>query len=128
MPLLDIVLTLLDVSSPTVHLSHPTLAEAHTIWTFTSAVWNGALSVSQYVENAAYLLTVPLNKDGGMTQWVLVDRTLSPDQRTILASCETIWKRAFVSGLDGNVEGGVVHGVVSVFCDPSYRGRGMRVG
>lgn len=48
-------------------------------------------------------------------------------QRRILASCETIRRRAFVGGGgngDGGVREGVVHGVASVFCKEEYRGRG----
>lgn len=107
-----------------IHLSHPTSLESLAIWKLTSNVWNGALTAEQYIEEAAYLLTVPLNRDGGMTQWVLVDRTLPPDQRPVLASCETIRKRCYVQSSDGTVREGICHGVASVFCHPGYRERG----
>lgn len=62
-----------------------------------------------------------------MTQWILVDRTLSPDHRPVLASCETFRKRCLVSGGNAagkNVSEGITHGVASVYCPPDYRERG----
>ncbi|KAE8442760.1 hypothetical protein EG329_002848 [Mollisiaceae sp. DMI_Dod_QoI] len=77
------------------------------------------------MEESAYLLTVPLAKDGGMTMWILVERDAVPDQRAILASCETYRKRALVSSSStGETEDVIVHGIASVFCDPKYRGKG----
>jgi GNAT superfamily N-acetyltransferase len=76
------------------------------------------------MEESAYLLTVPLAKNDGMTLWVLVEKYSILDQRAILASCESFRKRALVSTSDGTVEDGVVHSIASVFCDPKYRGKG----
>ncbi|KAM5448558.1 hypothetical protein MaudCBS49596_005353 [Microsporum audouinii] len=69
-------------------------------------------------------MTVPLAKDGGMTQWVLIDKALPENQRTILASCETFRKSSLTQGLDGTVKDTITHGVSSLYCEPKYRGRG----
>ena len=110
--------------SPDLHLSHPTPRECLTIWNLTSLAWIDALTLPQYLEESAYLTTVPLAKDGGMSLWILVDKTMPPDQRPILCSCETFRKRSLVSNRDGSVTEGIIHGVASVFCDPLYRRRG----
>ncbi|KAK2763219.1 hypothetical protein FQN54_009855 [Arachnomyces sp. PD_36] len=113
-----------DALSPTLQLDHPTDAENLAIWKLTSDAWKDALPVDIYLEESAYLMTVPLAKDGGMTQWVLVDETSPPLQRPVLASCETFRKRSWISDKDGNVTETITHGVASVYCDPRYRGRG----
>lgn len=59
-----------------------------------------------------------------MTTWILVDKTLPPNQRLIFCSCESFRKRCLTSNERGNVEEGLVHGVASVFCPSEYRGRG----
>ena len=113
-----------DAQSPDLHLSHPTALECQTVWKLSSLAWTDALSLPQYLEESAYLTTVPLAKDGAMTNWILTDRSLPPDQRPILCSCETFRKRAFISGRDGNLTEKIVYGVASVFCDPILRLRG----
>lgn len=70
------------------------------------------------------MTSVPLAKDGGITRWVLVDKNLPPDQRSILCSCESFRKRSLVGDIGGNVTELVIHGIASVFCDPAYRHRG----
>ncbi|OJD18687.1 hypothetical protein AJ78_01302 [Emergomyces pasteurianus Ep9510] len=121
-PIRDLVLP--DALSPSLHLDHPTDAENTAIWRLTSGEWKDALPVDIYLEESLYLMTVPLAKDGGMTQWVLVDENLPLDQRPLLASCETFRKRSWVSDKHGNVSHHITHGVASVYCDPRYRGRG----
>ena len=59
-----------------------------------------------------------------MTNWILTDKNLPPDQRPILCSCETFRKRAFISARDGILSEKTIHGVASVFCDPVLRLRG----
>ncbi|KAL4980892.1 hypothetical protein BDW66DRAFT_853 [Aspergillus desertorum] len=92
-------------TSPSLTLTHPTPAETQQIWDQTSALWTDALTVPQYLEEYAYLLTVPLARDHGITQWILVDNvnhetgtegdsTQRESKRTVLASCETFRKRA----------------------------------
>lgn len=123
------IMTSLDTNltsdSPELELAHPKPAECQAIWLLISVPWRDALSLSQFLEESAYLLTVPLAKDGGMTLWILVLKNSIPDQRAILASCETYRKQALVSeDGGGDVEDVVVHGIASVFCDPKFRGKG----
>ncbi len=113
-----------DARSPNLYLSHPTAGECQTVWKLSSLAWTDALSLSQYLEESTYLTTVPLAKDRGMTNWILTDKKLPPDQRPILCSCETFRKRALISDRDGNLTEQIIHGVASVFCDPVLRLRG----
>lgn len=113
-----------DAQSPDLHLSHPTAGECQTVWKLGSLAWTDALSLPQYLEESAYLTTVPLAKDGVMTNWILTDKNLPPDQRPILCSCKTFRKRGFISDRDGNLTEKIIHGVASVFCDPVLRLRG----
>ncbi|EDN03300.1 predicted protein [Histoplasma mississippiense (nom. inval.)] len=113
-----------DALSPSLHLDHPTDTENKAIWTLTSNSWKDALPADVYLEESLHLMTVPLAKDGGMTQWVLVDKNLLRERRPLLASCETFRKRSWVSDTYGNVAEFITHGVASVYCDPRYRGRG----
>ena len=121
---LDSSLALPNAQSPDLHLSHPTARECISIWKLTSLAWRDALSLPLYLEESDYLTTIPLAKDGGMTLWILVDKNLPPDQRTILCSCETFRKRSLLSSTKGYVTETIIHGVASVFCDPAYRRRG----
>ena len=113
-----------DARSPDLYLSHPTAGECQTVWRLSSLAWTDALSLPQYLEESAYLTTVPLAKDGAMTNWILADKNLPSDQRPILCSCETFRKRAFISARDGNLSEKIIHAVASVFCDPVLRLRG----
>jgi GNAT superfamily N-acetyltransferase len=106
------------------HLSHPTDGECLSISKLTWLAWGDALSLPLYLEESEYLTSVPLARDGGMTSWILVDRNLPPDQRPILCSCETFRKRAMIGGKEDSVTEMIIHGVASVFCNPTYRGRG----
>jgi len=113
-----------DANSPDIQLSHPTDAECLTIWGLSSLAWRDALTLPQYLEESAFLTTVPLAKDGGMTIWILVDKSLPPGQRPILCACESFRKRALLSTKEGEPTETIIHGVASVFTDPAYRGRG----
>ena len=113
-----------DSKSPDLHLSHPTGNENKSIWRATSTAWKDALTVHEYLEESSYLMSVPLAKNQGMTQWVLVDKRLPSDQRQLLASCETFRKRSLVSDPQGNILESITHGIASVYCNPAYRGRG----
>lgn len=115
---------LVSGKSSELHLAHPTARECLAIWKFTSNEWKDALSPSQYLEESAYLLTIPLATDGGMTLWILVDKNLPPDQRPILCSCETFCKRSMISDAKGIFTETITHGVASLFCHPAYRRRG----
>ena len=124
MSISDSVPALPDAQSPNLHLDHPTTAECYVIWGLTSLAWKDALTRDSYLEESAYLTSVPLAKNGGMTLWILVDKDFAPDQRPILCSCETFRKHTLISDAEGNVTKVVLHGVASVFCNPEYRGRG----
>ncbi|KAJ5942086.1 hypothetical protein N7516_002254 [Penicillium verrucosum] len=113
-----------DARSPRLHLAHPTDQENIEIWKLTSDAWKDCLSVDMYIKEAAYLMTVPLARNGGMSQWILVDKNLPPDQRPLLASCETFRKRSWISDSAGNVIETITHGVASVFTDAKFRGQG----
>lgn len=124
MSISDSIAALPDPHSANIHLDHPTAAECNLIWGLTSLAWRDALTRDSYLEESAYLTSVPLARDGGMTLWILVDRNLTPGQRPILCSCETFRKHTLISDTEGNVTKVILHGVASVFCDPEYRGRG----
>ncbi|KAL4900645.1 hypothetical protein BDW74DRAFT_188086 [Aspergillus multicolor] len=122
-------------TSPALVLGHPSPAESQQIWGQTSTIWTDALTVPQYMEEYAYMLTVPLAREGGITQWILVDSEAADDpnesaggqgrRRTVLASCETFRKRALVSNtVNDSVEECIVHGIASVFCAPELRRQG----
>lgn len=113
-----------DALSQSLQLDHPTDRENKAIWTLTSNSWKDALPVDIYLKEQQHLMTVPLAKDGGITQWVLVDNNDPVDQRLLLASCETFRKRSWISDPDGNVSEVITHGVASVYSNPKYRGRG----
>lgn len=106
------------------HLSHPTEDELLKIWTNTFVPWGDSLELPEYLRESLFLTTIPLARDGGMTSWILVDKTLAPNQRAILCSCETLYKRSLMSNADGEVEEVIVHGIASVFCPDEYRRRG----
>ncbi|KAE8369362.1 hypothetical protein BDV27DRAFT_121156 [Aspergillus caelatus] len=69
-------------------------------------------------------MTVPLARDGGMTQWVLVEKAAAPGKRLLLSSCETFYKRSWICDRNGNVASVITHGIASVYTDSRYRGRG----
>ncbi|KAI1357747.1 hypothetical protein F5Y08DRAFT_142479 [Xylaria arbuscula] len=113
-----------DADSPDLQLSHPTPQECIEIWSHTATSWRDSLTLRLYVEEAQYLATVPLAKDGGMSTWILVDKNLPPNERQIFCSCETFRKRSLASNECGNIADGIVYGVASVFTPPKYRRRG----
>lgn len=70
------------------------------------------------------MVTAPLARNGGMTNWILVDGRLPPGKRPILSSCETFRKRVLTSDQNGSVTDAMIHAIASVFCFPEHRGRG----
>lgn len=92
-------------------------------WNLNSVNWGTSLSKPDYLEREAYLLNAPVAKNGGMTHWILVDRNLPPNNRPLLASCESLRKPVLVSR-NGIVSEEITHGIGSVFSPPIYRGRG----
>ncbi|KAK3687399.1 hypothetical protein B0T22DRAFT_457136 [Podospora appendiculata] len=119
-----------SASSPSLILTQPTAAERSRIWTLTHPMWGPALTLDGYLSREAYLTTVPLAKEGGVTHWILTDGSQPPDARPLLSSCETLRKRALSAcaptstPADVTVVDGIAHGLGSVFTDEQYRGRG----
>jgi GNAT superfamily N-acetyltransferase len=118
-----LIFSLPDANSSSLHLAHPTPEEKAATWKLNSAAWGRALSLESYIKREEHMMNAPLAKNGGITYWVLVDKNVPPNERVILASCESIRKPALV-GKDGSVVEVVSHGIGSVFCNPAHRGRG----
>ncbi|KAF3482240.1 uncharacterized protein GIQ15_04999 [Arthroderma uncinatum] len=114
---------LLSSDSPDITLVVATPAERIESIRANGLAWKGPLSMDQYIAREDFLIKEDMVKDGGMTCWVLVDRTLPPDGRPILSSCESIAKQTFLA-YNGNIETVISHGVGSVYCRPEHRGRG----
>lgn len=111
-------------AKPRLVLVHPTPSELVTVWAKTANEWGKALGTAGFLERENYLYTqVPLNTNGGLTYWILVDDSLPPDNRPILASCESLRKAALIRS-DGVTKEVLTHGIGSVFCDPVHRGKG----
>lgn len=109
--------------SPNLALLHPTQEEKIETWKLNGISWRGTMPISTYLRREIHLENQAFTKDGGITFWILVDSTLPPNERPILASCESFRKRALVARSD-KLEEMVSHGIGSVFCNPDYRGRG----
>lgn len=112
------------VSSPTLTLVHPTESERLRIWTATHPQWGGALDLETYLAREKHLLAGSFSSEDSQAQWMLTDGSLPPDQRPILASCDTLKKASVIAGKDGVLKEGISHGVASVFTFPESRGRG----
>ena len=115
-------------SSPSLAVVHPTQEERLQTWHLNGKSWAGRLSIEAYIRREEHLANQAFTRNGGITYWILVDSTKSPNQREILSSCESLRKRALVARAEGDgsgdVEEVVSHGVGSVFCDPRFRGKG----
>ncbi|KAI0452810.1 hypothetical protein F5B21DRAFT_515781 [Xylaria acuta] len=109
--------------SPNLHLVHPTADECKRIWASTFASWGDSLELADYLQESLYLTSIPLAKDGGLINCIIVDKDLAPDQRDILCSCESFRKRALISDAKGKIMEAIIHGIASVFCPPESRGR-----
>ncbi|EGE82272.1 hypothetical protein BDDG_05215 [Blastomyces dermatitidis ATCC 18188] len=109
--------------SPDLTLVVPTTAERIQCLKANSREWRGLLDPDQYIQRENHLMNQDMTKDGAMTQWILVDRHLPPDNRPILSSCESFGKRAWLAH-GGEVEQIIAHGVGSVFSKPEFRRRG----
>ncbi|KAL9050423.1 MAG: hypothetical protein Q9162_006637 [Coniocarpon cinnabarinum] len=107
-------------------LVHPTEGEQHEQTLENSKMWKGALALDSYIRREQHLANLQLTRDGGITFWVLVDASgdeLAGSNRSVLAGCETLKKRALV--VEGNVlKDATCHGVASVFSPDRYRGKG----
>lgn len=121
--------TLLSSDDPALVLATPTPEERRQVWVQTHAMWGTALTLDDYVDREAYLTTVPVARDSGISHWILTDGRQAANARPILSSCESLRKHAmaaFGSSTDASlgVVDGAAHGIASVFTDPQYRGQG----
>ncbi|KAL9597675.1 MAG: hypothetical protein Q9219_005002 [cf. Caloplaca sp. 3 TL-2023] len=114
-------------TSPTLQLVEANEAEMIQSSIMNAATWRGSLDMDAYLEREAHLRDTDLNRNGGITYWILTDSAAVPNikgVRRILAGCETLRKRALIARPDGKVREIVSHGIGSVYCSPAYRGRG----
>ncbi|RDA95060.1 hypothetical protein CP533_2175 [Ophiocordyceps camponoti-saundersi (nom. inval.)] len=113
-------------SSTDLILVRPTDEEQVAIWAQGYAEWGTHLTPSQYEARERHLLATSLLRNGGLTPWMLTWKKTSAEggQRTALASCETLRKRALVRVGDGHVRLVRAEGVASVFVGPLLRRRG----
>lgn len=116
-------------SSLNLALVHPTEEEKLIQFNLNGAEWRGALSLEAYLRREDVLAQQDYTKDGGISYWILIDKTartnpLDPTSsaRLPLASCETYQKKALV-WKDGELKETICHGIGSVFCAPHLRGR-----
>lgn len=117
--------TLPPGDSPNLTLVRATPSERIESIKLNSSAWKGPLDVQTYIDRENHLSQQRLVKDG-LTCWILVDRTEQQQNnknRTILSSCETYRKRAFLA-YNGRVEDVPTFGVGSVYCRPEFRGKG----
>ncbi|KAH0526633.1 hypothetical protein TsFJ059_009934 [Trichoderma semiorbis] len=114
-------------SSPTIILTNPTHQERTRTWLYNQTEWGNSLTVPDYLEREEYLLSIPLARNGGITNWILTDSAAAPvnGERPVLAACETLRKRALVRNRDdGSVHDVWAYGIASVFTHKEFRGRG----
>ncbi|KAL6872965.1 hypothetical protein J3F83DRAFT_731579 [Trichoderma novae-zelandiae] len=128
-------------TSPTIALTNPTPKERIRTWLYNQTEWGNSLTVPAYLEREEYLLSIPLARNGGITNWILTDsafpvsssssssssQSVDDDkegERPVLAACETLRKRALVRDADGTVRDVWAYGVASVFTNKEFRGRG----
>jgi GNAT superfamily N-acetyltransferase len=110
-------------TSPDLVLVTPTPAERLACLKANAASWRGPLTPGQYIRREEILIDQDMTRDGALASWILVDRNLPPDSRTILCSCESYAKRAFLA-YNGKTEDIVAHAIGSVYCRSEFRGRG----
>ncbi|KAI4263100.1 MAG: hypothetical protein L6R42_001738 [Xanthoria sp. 1 TBL-2021] len=128
MPMLLKTMDLPESSAPTLQLVQATEPEIIESSTLGSISWKGPLDTSDYLRREAHLRNQRLTRDGGITYWILVDTAAAPTpggSRRILASCETIRKRALIAQPGAAVRETICHGIGSVHCNQHYRGRGF---
>ncbi|KAL8960733.1 MAG: hypothetical protein Q9193_002610 [Seirophora villosa] len=116
-----------ESSSRTLQLVPANDAEIIESSTMNALSWRGPLDLTDYLEREAHLRNTDLNRHGGITSWILIDILHPPSNngaRRILASCETLRKRALVARKDGHLSETISHGIGSVYCPGAFRGRG----
>ncbi|KAK4693195.1 hypothetical protein P7C71_g4154, partial [Lecanoromycetidae sp. Uapishka_2] len=97
--------------TPSLALLHPTQDEKTATWRLNGSAWKGAMDIPTYLRRETHLENQAFTKDGGITFWVLVDSAAQPNVRPILASCESLRKRALIFKGDGEVEEIISHGI-----------------
>jgi hypothetical protein len=112
-----------SADSSYLRLGRPTTEELNKIDEETASAWRDALTHSTYLKESSSLRSGTLGRNCGMTNWILVDGRLPPNQRPILSSCETFRKLTLMSDSNGKVADTIVYGIASVFCPRQYRGR-----
>jgi len=115
-----------DGNSPTLQLRVATPEQARQCWEINGDEWKGPLSKEAYFRRELHLASQPLTRNGGTTYWILVDSNDKRPDPTILASCESYRKKAFVTRRNrpGEVDEVISHGIGSVFCRDEHRGKG----
>ncbi|RAL14951.1 uncharacterized protein BO97DRAFT_476343 [Aspergillus homomorphus CBS 101889] len=108
--------------SPELILVPATPAEKLEALKLNSIAWKGRLDLDTYIARENHLHQQQLVKHG-LTSWILVDRREPEGDRTILGSCETYKKKAWLAQ-DGRVEDVSTNGIGSVYCRPEFRGKG----
>jgi GNAT superfamily N-acetyltransferase len=132
-------------NSPTLALVPATPAEKEAVWHLNGVAWRGSLSPEQYLRREHHLGNQLLTLKGGIIYWILIDTAESKPTltngtssahslpattstiRTVLASCETLRKRAVVATPSPSgpiITESISHGIGSVFCREAFRGRG----
>ncbi|KAI1169905.1 hypothetical protein F4777DRAFT_159774 [Nemania sp. FL0916] len=124
-----------DASDASLVLTHPTPIEKDQTWRLNHSEWGGPLDMAAYIQREIFLATTPFAAGGGMTHWILTERSYSStdheseanwkQQRHVLASCETLRKRVLYAlpiG-DGTTRDGIAYGIGSVYTYPEFRGR-----
>ena len=86
--------------------------------------WSGPLSTEAYIRRETHLAAQTVTINGGLSCWILVDKTESKRPRTILAACESQRKRALVAEKGGKVREVITYGIGSVYSREEYRGKG----
>lgn len=118
-------MSLPDVSSPSVVLLQANPQQQQSSWRANQTTWAPSLTLQQHIERETYFLDAPLNRNGGLTPWILSDTSLAEEDRPLLSSLETIRKPAiYRDPKDGLVKDVTSYGVASVFTLKEYRGRG----
>ena len=116
--------------SSTITLGTPTDEEQFSAWAITSSEWKGPLPFEAYINREKYLSNQEATKNGGIRFWILYDTAEvleKSQQRTILASCETLKRKAIISYcVNGSwkLEEVISYGVASVFCRKEFRMKG----
>ncbi|KAI9853555.1 MAG: hypothetical protein M1813_002061 [Trichoglossum hirsutum] len=117
-------------TSPRLALLHPSGSEKRSMRTMQAEVWRDALSVEAYIRREEHLGNQDATRDGGIMYWVLCDTAelvKAGQERRILASCETIRRKALVAYETGGViqvKECLTYGVQRVFCNPEFRRQG----